>query len=87
MKHRYKTATITDIRTETPRLKTFTLDTSIEAKPGQYVMLWAPGINEKPFGVVTTSPLRLSIANVGSFTDHIHTLKVGDKMTFRGAYG
>lgn len=87
MKFSYQTAKITHIERETRRLKTFTLNTSIAAKPGQYVMLWAPGINEKPFGVLTANPLRLSIANVGLFTQYIHTLKVGDKMTFRGPYG
>jgi dihydroorotate dehydrogenase electron transfer subunit len=87
MKFSYQTAKIISIKRETPRVKTFTLNTSLAAKPSQYVMLWAPGINEKPFGVVTNNPLRLSIAKVGSFTEHIHTLKVGDKMTFRGPYG
>jgi len=87
MKFNYQTANIIDIKRETPRVKTFTLDISVQAKPGQYVMLWMPGVNEKPFGVVTNNPLRLSIASVGPFTQKVHRLSVGDKMTFRGPYG
>lgn len=87
MKFSYTTAIITDIHEESPRIKTFTLDVALSAKPGQYVMLWMPDVNEKPFGIVTTNPLRLSIAKVGSFTEKVHELKVGDKMTFRGPCG
>jgi dihydroorotate dehydrogenase electron transfer subunit len=87
MKFKYLTATITGIEQETPSVRTFTLDTTVGAKPGQYVMLWMPGVNEKPFGVVTNNPLRLSIANVGPFTQKVHLLQVGDVMTFRGPYG
>ncbi len=87
MKFSYQTAKIIGIKKETSRVRTFTLNTAIKAKPGQYVMLWIPGINEKPFGVVSNDPLRLSIAKVGTFTQKVHQLKVGDTMTFRGPYG
>lgn len=87
MRNIYQTSKINKIERETVKVKTFVLNTSIEAKPGQYVMVWLPRINEKPFGVVSNNPLTLSIANVGSFTQKIHQLKAGDKLTFRGPYG
>ena len=87
MDNTYKTAQIVAIETETPRVKNFILNTSITAFPGQYVMVWMPGLNEKPFGVVNPSPLTLSIAKIGPTTEAIHNLKVGDKLTFRGPYG
>lgn len=87
MKNTYKTATIIKIEKETPRVKTFTLDTSVSAKPGQYIMLWIPGMNEKPFGVLAPSPLTISIANVGLATEYMHKQKIGDNVTFRGPYG
>lgn len=87
MNNKYITAKIKSIETETPRVKNFILDLSIKALPGQYVMVWLPGLNEKPFGVVQSSPLMLSIAKVGPATEAIHKLKVGDKLTFRGPYG
>lgn len=87
MKNNYQTAAIINIEKETEKVKNFILDTKIIAKPGQYVMVWIPGENEKPFGVVSSSPLMLSIAKVGPFTQKIHQLKIGDKLTFRGPYG
>lgn len=87
MEHAYKTVKITAIEKESDRVKTFTLDTAVEARPGQYVMVWLPRMNEKPFGVLTKKPLRLSIARVGPATEIIHTLKKGDRISFRGPYG
>lgn len=87
MNNTYTTATITHIENETPRVKNFVLDTTIEAKPGQYIMLWIPRLNEKPFGVVSPDPLTLSIANVGPFTAAVHNLRRGDTLSFRGPYG
>jgi dihydroorotate dehydrogenase electron transfer subunit len=87
IKNNYLTAKIIDIEKETPRVKNFMLDINVKAKPGQYVMVWWPGQNEKPFGVMKASPLTLSIAKVGPISEKIHELKIGDKMTFRGPYG
>lgn len=87
MKNNYHIVTIKEIRVETPKVKTFICDASIVAKPGQYIMLWIPGLNEKPFGVVDTSPFTVSVANVGEFTQKIHELKVGDKLSYRGPFG
>lgn len=87
MKNKYTTVRILKIDQETPKVKNFFLDTTIDAKPGQYVMVWIPRVGEKPFAIGKPSPVLLSIARVGLFTEKIHKLKVGDKMTFRGPYG
>ncbi len=87
MKNIYKTASLIKLGKETPKVKNFIVDLSIKAKPGQYLMVWLPGVNEKPFSIVSCSPLTLAIAAVGPFTSKIHQLKVGDKLTFRGPYG
>ncbi|PIS15952.1 dihydroorotate dehydrogenase electron transfer subunit [Candidatus Roizmanbacteria bacterium CG09_land_8_20_14_0_10_41_9] len=87
MKNQYITARIRSIQKETEHVKTFVLDTSLPSKPGQYVMVWIPQKNEKPFGIVSPDPLTLTIAQVGPFTKEIHSLKIGDLMTFRGPYG
>lgn len=87
MDHKYHTVIIKEIRQETPKVKTFICDISIEAEPGQYVMLWLPDINEKPFGIVDTHPFTLSIAGVGPFSEKIHRLQAGDKLTYRGPLG
>lgn len=83
----YTTATIIKVEKETAKVKNFYINCKIEAKPGQYIMLWLPREGEKPFAVGSVSPLLLSIAKVGEFSEKIHQLKKGDKVTFRGPYG
>jgi dihydroorotate dehydrogenase electron transfer subunit len=82
-----KTAKIKRVITENRRVKTFVLDAAIDARPGQFVMVWLPRVNEKPFSIMAANPLTLSIANVGDFTEKIHALKEGDSLAFRGPFG
>ena len=83
----YTTAKIKEIRRENYRVKTFELDCSIDAQPGQFVMLWIPGVNEKPFCVVQAKPLRLCVACVGEFSRKLCELKKGNLLSFRGPFG
>jgi len=59
----------------------------LDAEPGQFVMLWIPGVNEKPFGVSKTDPLTLTISCVGDFTEKLCAKKPGDKLGYRGPFG
>lgn len=87
MKNKYKTAKIIKIERETSNIKNFVLGTKIKSQPGQYVMVWLPGENEKPFSLAEGNPLTLSIAKVGPFTKKLHQLKEGDDLSYRGPYG
>lgn len=78
---------IRDIRDESPTVRTFTLDGAVQAKPGQFVMVWLPRVNEKPFSLVDDAPITLTIARVGPFTEAVHRLRVGDRLWLRGPYG
>ncbi|HIH20808.1 TPA: dihydroorotate dehydrogenase electron transfer subunit [Candidatus Micrarchaeota archaeon] len=84
----YTTAKIKKIRKENYRVNTIELDCSLEnAQAGQFVMLWFPRLNEKPMCVVRASPLWLSVAAVGDFTNAVDDLKEGDVLSFRGPLG
>jgi dihydroorotate dehydrogenase electron transfer subunit len=84
----YTTAPITSVRKENYRVNTLELDCSMPgAKPGQFVMVWLPGMDEKPFCIVNAVPLRLSIAAVGSFSKKLAAFKAGDKLSIRGPFG
>lgn len=80
-------ATVTAIATDNYRTKTFTLDVSLAAHPGQFVMLWLPGFDEKPFSLVSADPVRLMITDVGPFTSLIHETQPGDPLWLRGPFG
>ena len=87
---------ITDIRQETPDVKTFRVNAPeggklFEHMPGQCAMVCAPGISEGMFSI-TSSPTNkeyqeFSIKKCGILTDYLHSLQVGDEITVRGPYG
>ena len=91
-----KVGVITDIREETPDVKTFRVNAPeggklFEHMPGQCAMLCAPGISEGMFSI-TSSPTNkeyqeFSIKKCGMLTDYLHSLEVGDEITVRGPYG
>jgi dihydroorotate dehydrogenase electron transfer subunit len=82
-----RATTIVSVIQETPRVKTFVLDEGIAADPGQFVMVWLPRLDEKPFSVVQDHPLTLTVANVGPFSSRMHDLQVGDRLWVRGPLG
>lgn len=79
---------INAIVAENAYTKTFVLDDVIpNATPGQFVMLWLPGRDEKPFALVARDPLTVTIAAVGPCTRALHALDVGDQVGWRGPFG
>jgi len=87
---------ITDIRDETPDVKTFSIvarggGKSFDHKPGQCAMVSVPGIGEAMFSI-TSSPtntefMEFSVKRCGTLTDYMHTMEAGDQVTIRGPYG
>ncbi len=75
------------ITTENDRAKTFVLDGRLEAAPGQFVMAWLPGVDEKPFSLAHADPVTLTVAAVGPFSRALHALAVGDRIWLRGPLG
>jgi len=79
---------IVEVRKETPTIKTFRLHYRVSADPGQFCMIWLPGIGEKPFGYSNLlGDVEISVAEVGPFTSALCKLEVGDKVGVRGPYG
>jgi len=66
---------------------TLVLDGALEAEPGQFVMVWLPGVEERTFAVVCERPLMLSVQVVGPFTRALASLAEGDRLWVRGPYG
>ena len=79
--------TITHITQDNYRTKTFTLDAALDATPGQFVMVWLPRFDEKPFSLVNANPVTLMITAVGPFSHLMHEKKPGDKLWLRGPFG
>ena len=78
---------IHSVETDNYRTKTITLDVSLNATPGQFVMAWLPRFDEKPFSLVASDPVTLMITAVGPFTNLLHQLRPGDMLWIRGPFG
>jgi len=80
---------IKKIKEETPVIKTFYFDYSLNSRPGQFVMLWLPGVDEKPISISGDSgdEFALTICSRGDTTKKMAELKVGDQLGVRGPYG
>ncbi len=87
---------VTDIRQDTPDVKTFRVLTPdgqkpFIHKPGQCAMISMPGVGEALFSI-TSSPtnkdyIEFSIKKCGCVTEWIHGIEVGQQITVRGPYG
>ena len=87
---------VTDIRIDTPDVKTFRVVTPdgqkpFSHKPGQCAMLSIPGVGEAMFSI-TSSPsneeyMEFSIKKCGCLTNWLHAMDVGQQITIRGPYG
>ncbi|PKK85404.1 MAG: dihydroorotate dehydrogenase electron transfer subunit [Thermoplasmata archaeon HGW-Thermoplasmata-1] len=81
---------ILEIVSETPSHKTFRFrDAGIAtAKPGQFLMVWLPGVDEIPMGVAEAGEVSaITVEKLGDCTTKLHELNVGDKIGIRGPYG
>jgi len=68
---------------------TYIFDYTLHSKPGQFIMMWIPGVDEKPFSVALDdhNELWITVCKVGPATEELFKLKVGDKVGIRGPFG
>ncbi len=80
---------ITKIVDETPQVKTFYFSYSLGSKPGQFIMLWIPGLDQKPFsiGYDDGKQFGLTIFNRGPLTKELFEMNIGDRVGITGPYG
>ena len=67
--------------------KTFFFDKKIKAEPGQFLMVWIPRLDEKPFAVSFENPLGITFRKVGPFTEELIKMEKRNKIGIRGPYG
>jgi len=81
-------AEIKKIIQETPSIRSFYLDFPMQAQPGQFAMLWLPGVDEKPFTLTAVGKeCAVTVQQKGKFTEALFALKKGDNVGIRGPYG
>ncbi|THB73667.1 MAG: dihydroorotate dehydrogenase electron transfer subunit [Desulfobacteraceae bacterium] len=68
---------------------TLYFDAPITFTPGQFVMFWIPGVDEKPYTLSFVSPARfgITIEAKGIFSQKAIALEPGDLVGIRGPFG
>ena len=90
--NRLRTGLITSIRAESPTVKTFVFKDELcaRAKPGQFLMLWIPGVDEIPLSIMDARDdgrVAVSVKAFGEATVALHQKKVGEPIGVRGPFG
>lgn len=80
---------IYDILEESPGVKTFFFQNNLPFVPGQFIMVWIPTLDEKPFTIsyIQKDIAAISVLKRGEFTHALHKKRTGDLMGIRGPYG
>jgi len=86
------TVQIKRIINECNGVKTFIFKNSTEStpKPGQFVMIWVPGVDEIPMSISAcdeTGNLSITVKNVGECTRALHELTINEYIGVRGPLG
>jgi len=80
------------VKTESPTVKTYTFKDKIcaKAEPGQFLMLWIPGVDEIPLSILDANEdgtVSVAVKKVGEATRALHNKKVGEIVGIRGPFG
>jgi dihydroorotate dehydrogenase electron transfer subunit len=88
-----RTVKITAVENETANVKSFMFHekTAAHALPGQFVMIWIPGVDEVPMSLSMINSqqnmVAISVEKVGEATRKLHKIKAGDIVGIRGPFG
>ena len=87
-----RTTRILNVKTESPTVKTFTFKDKVcaMAKPGQFLMLWIPGVDEIPLSILDANKdgtVSVAVKKVGEATRALHNRKTGELIGLRGSFG
>ena len=80
---------VSEVVQEGKGLTSFFFRHNLDCKPGQFIMAWLPGFDEKPMAVSYLSKDEFAFTSqaIGKFTTALEKIKKGDKLGIRGPYG
>lgn len=90
--NKHRTTPLLSVKPESPTVKTFTFKDKhcAKAKPGQFLMLWIPGVDEIPLSILDADPngtVSVAVKKVGEATKELHKLEAGKIVGLRGPFG
>ena len=90
---RMRTVKLLSVTAETPTVKSFEFIDELCSKgePGQFIMVWIPGVDEVPMSLSMLDPegrqAAVAVKRVGEATEALYNMKTGDIIGVRGPFG
>jgi len=79
---------ITEVAKENQDVKTIRFNHPENVKPGQFYMIWVPGVDEIPMSAsYIQHPKGITFKKIGDATNRLFNFKKGEKIGIRGPYG
>lgn len=84
-----KAVAVADVTVENNDAVTLHLDMRLDFAPGQFLMLWLPGLGEKPFSIAGSDGrnVLVTVRRRGPVSEKLALLKPGALLGARGPYG
>jgi dihydroorotate dehydrogenase electron transfer subunit len=86
-----RTTQVVQVIAESPSVKTFIMTDRLcsKAKPGQFLMMWIPGVDEIPLSIMDAHDglVSVTVKEVGDATRHLHAMEAGATVGVRGPFG
>ncbi len=73
------------VKKDTSAIRTFVFDKTFVFQPGQFVMVWVPGVDEIPMAL--SSGNSITVQKVGDATGALFDMEPGQKIGVRGPFG
>ncbi len=69
--------------------KSFLFKHKLDYTPGQFIMVWLPGFDEKPFAVsyLNDDFFGITVLERGKYTKLLHKMEPGEQLGIRGPFG
>ncbi len=82
-------ARVMEAQDDAPELRTLWLERKMKFQPGQFVMIWIPELDEKPYAVSAQAPghIAITVRKRGAFSTRLMEMRPGDQVGVRGPYG
>lgn len=89
-----ETLDVAEVRKESSRISTIFVEIRsfekwMEIVPGQFIMVWIPGVDEVPMSIsyLDEGKIGITVQNIGEATEALCSLSPGDRIGIRGPYG
>ena len=81
----YTDVTVVENRAESETVSSLFFDRRFKARAGQFLMLWLPGVGEKPYSLSYANGI--TVKKVGPFSNALASVKSGTRLAARGPLG